>query len=108
MTGNRIYAGNIPWETNENELRAHFEQHGDVREIKIMTDRETGKARGFAFVEYTRPQEAQEAIKALDGTQFGGRRLVVSLARERSGGGGGVPRESHQNGHREKEYGWTK
>jgi RNA recognition motif-containing protein len=89
-TGTRLYVGNLSFQTSEDTLRAAFEQDGrKIVEIKIVTDRDTGQPRGFAFVELSSPAEAQAAIAALDGTPLDGRTIKVNEAQERSGGGGG-------------------
>ena len=88
--GKRLYVGNIPYQTEEAQLRALFEQDGgQVEEVKIVTDRETGRPRGFAFVEMSSDEQAQAAVAALNGKPFGGRPITVSEARERATGGGG-------------------
>ena len=90
--GNRIYVGNLSWDTNEDTLRATFEQDGrNVKEVSIVNDRDTGRPRGFAFVEMGSEQDAQAAIQALDGTELDGRNIKVNEAKERQprGGGGG-------------------
>jgi RNA recognition motif-containing protein len=89
-----LYVGNLPHSTTESELRTIFEAHGAVEKVSIVTDRETGRARGFAFVEMTNPAEADKAIAALDGSDLEGRALKVNeaqpkAARPKSGGGGG-------------------
>jgi RNA recognition motif-containing protein len=89
MAGTRLYVGNLSFQTTQDSLRAAFEQGGrKVVEIKIVTDRDTGQPRGFAFVEMSSPAEAQAAMAALDGQQLDGRMLKVNEAQERSGGGG--------------------
>jgi cold-inducible RNA-binding protein len=86
----RLYVGNLPYQTEESQLRALFEQDGrQVEEVKIVTDRETGRPRGFAFVEMSTDDHAQAAVSALNGKPFGGRPLTVSEARDRAPGGGG-------------------
>src|SRR5947208_3500561 len=86
--GKRLYVGNLPYQVDEDQLRALFEQDGrQVEEIKIVTDRETGRARGFAFVEMATDAQAQAAVNALHGKPFGGRPLTVSEARERAPNG---------------------
>jgi cold-inducible RNA-binding protein len=86
--GKRLYIGNIPFSVTEDELRDAFAQHGTVTGVDVITDRETGRPRGFAFVEMEDPVAADAAITALDGTDFGGRNLKVNEAQERRGGGG--------------------
>ena len=89
--GKKLYVGNLPFSVTETELRELFGRHGSVDSVNVITDRETGRPRGFAFVEMSEPSAATDAIRALDGTQLGGRALKVSEAqdKERSGGGGG-------------------
>ena len=90
--GTRLYVGNLPFDTDESQLRTLFSE-GDrsVTEVKIITDRDTGRSRGFAFVEMGSQEEAEAAIKAMSGRDIGGRALTVNEAREqdRRGGGGG-------------------
>ncbi len=74
-----IYVGNLPWTTTEEELSEMFGAHGPVLSVKIVTDRETGRSRGFAFVEMEK-EHAQAAISSFDGTPFGGRNLKVNEA----------------------------
>jgi len=86
-----IFVGNLDFNTGEDELRKLFEPYGQVDRVSIMTDRDTGRSRGFGFVEMTNPEEGEKAIAGLNGTQVGGRTLNVNEARpktERSGGGG--------------------
>ncbi len=89
--GNKLYVGNLPYDTNEDDLTALFAQAGTVSTVNVMRDRETGRARGFAFVEMANDQDAQNAISQLHEHSFGGRTLTVNEARPqqpRSGGGG--------------------
>jgi RNA recognition motif-containing protein len=86
--GKRLYVGNLSFNTTELELREVFSQYGTVAETKMVTDRETGRPRGFAFVEMGSEQEAKEAIEQLNARELGGRALTVNEAQERSGGGG--------------------
>ena len=86
--GKRLYVGNLSFNTTELELREVFSQYGTVAETKMVTDRETGRPRGFAFVEMGSDQEAKEAIEQLNARELGGRALTVNEAQERSGGGG--------------------
>jgi RNA recognition motif-containing protein len=87
--GRRLYVGNLAFTTTELELRDLFSQHGTVADTKMVMDRETGRPRGFGFVEMSSDQEAKQAIDQLNGREFGGRALTVNEAQERSGGGGG-------------------
>ena len=90
--GKRLYVGNLSWDTNEDTLRDTFAADGrTVTDAKIVTDRETGKPRGFAFVEMSSDAEAQACIQALDGVELDGRNIKVNEAQERQprGGGGG-------------------
>jgi cold-inducible RNA-binding protein len=86
-----IFVGNLSFNTNEEELRQMFEAYGQVDRVSIMTDRDTGRSRGFGFVEMANNEEGEKAITALNGSQVGGRALNVNEARpktERAGGGG--------------------
>lgn len=87
-----IFVGNLDFNTSEEELRKMFEAHGQVDRVAIMTDRDTGRSRGFGFVEMPSSEDGEKAIAALNGSQIGGRTLNVNEARpkvERGGGGGG-------------------
>jgi RNA recognition motif-containing protein len=85
----KLYVGNLSFQTTEAELRQLFEQHGAVSSVSVITDRETGRPRGFAFVEMGDSNAAATAVSQLDGREFGGRALRVN---EATGGGGGRPR----------------
>jgi len=90
----KLYVGNLSFDTIENDLQDLFEQYGKVAEVGLVTDRATGRSRGFAFVTMGSAAEGQAAIDALEGKDFGGRKLTVNEARPReerprSGGGGG-------------------
>jgi RNA recognition motif-containing protein len=89
---NKLYVGNLSFQTTEAELRQLFEQHGTVSSVSVITDRETGRPRGFAFVEMSDPGSAATAISKLDGREFGGRALRVNEATARTGGSGGRDR----------------
>jgi len=80
----KIYVGNLPYSANADDLRKVFSQHGAVKDVHLPTDRETGKPRGFAFVEMDDAAAAQAAIQALNGKDMGGRTLTVNEARERT------------------------
>jgi RNA recognition motif-containing protein len=85
-----VYVGNLPFNVDEEQLRLLFAEGGrEVLEVKIVTDRDTGRPRGFAFVDMASQEEAQTAINSLNGTEVGGRTLTVSMARERQPRGGG-------------------
>ena len=86
-----IFVGNLSFNTNEDELRQIFEGYGQVDRVSIMTDRDTGRSRGFGFVEMTSNEDGEKAIAALNGSQVGGRTINVNEARpkaERGSGGG--------------------
>ena len=87
----KLFVGNLPFDTLDTDLQAHFEQAGQVATVNIMRERETGRPRGFAFVEMQSGQDAQQAIDQLNEQPFGGRRLIVNEARPmapRAGGAG--------------------
>ena len=79
-----IYVGNLPYDTGEADLEAAFSAYGSVTQARIVSDRETGRSRGFGFVEMASDDEARAAIEALNGTTMGGRTLVVNEARPRT------------------------
>ncbi|ARV19593.1 hypothetical protein AEP_02667 [Curvibacter sp. AEP1-3] len=93
--GNKLYVGNLPYSFRDEDLQQAFSQHGSVSSAKVMMERDTGRSKGFGFVEMGSDAEAQTAISAMNGQQFGGRGLVVNEARPmeprppRSGGFGG-------------------
>ena len=89
-----IFVGNLSFNTGEDELRQLFEAYGQVDRVSILTDRETGRSRGFGFVEMGNSEEGEKAIAGLNGSQFGGRAINVNEARPKAerastGGGGG-------------------
>lgn len=91
-----IYVGNLPYTATEDELNAMFSEHGPVSRVNIINDRETGRSKGFGFVEMENKADGEDAIKALDGASMGGRNLRINEARPREdrprggpGGGGG-------------------
>ncbi|MDD3642781.1 MAG: RNA-binding protein [Candidatus Krumholzibacteria bacterium] len=90
----KIYVGNMSFDSSESELRKAFEAHGQVDSVNIITDRDTGRPKGFGFVEMNNDEEAKKAIEAMNGKDFMGRALNVNEARPRTdgprrGGGGG-------------------
>jgi len=90
--GKKLYVGNLSYQVDSSELEQLFSQHGTVESAQIINDRETGRSKGFGFVEMASDDEAQAAIAALNGQEHGGRALTVNEAKpreERGGGGGG-------------------
>ena len=83
-----IFVGNLSFSTTEQDIRSLFEAHGSVDRVNIVTDRDTGQPRGFAFVEMTNDAEGERAIDAINGQELGGRALNVNEARPKSEGGG--------------------
>ena len=95
MNSAKLYVGNLSYETTEAAIRTAFEAHGEVTSVNLITDRDSGRPKGFGFVEMASPDDAQKAKGALDGTQVDGRALKVDVAKEQapraprpSGGGG--------------------
>ena len=93
--GNKLYVGNLPYSFRDDDLQEAFAAHGTVTSAKVMMERDTGRSKGFGFVEMADDAQAQTAIEAMNGQQYGGRGIVVNEARPmeprppRSGGGGG-------------------
>lgn len=95
MAGTKIYVGNLSFDTGEDTLRTHFEGAGTVVSVAVITDRDTGRSRGFGFVEMSSDEEAREAISKLDGSSLDGRQIRVNPAEDKprrgpGGGGGGA------------------
>lgn len=90
----KLYVGNLPFESNDDDLKAYFEKVGEVKSAKVITDRETGRSRGFGFVEM---DESDKAIEELNNTEMKGRSISVSVARERESRG---PNKGRDNGGR--------
>ena len=86
-----IFVGNLDFAATESSIRTLFEAHGKVDRVSLVTDRDTGRPRGFAFVEMSDAAEADRAIAALNGTDLGGRTLNINEARPKGEGGGGRP-----------------
>ncbi|HUK15018.1 MAG TPA: RNA-binding protein [Bryobacteraceae bacterium] len=84
-----IFVGNLDFAATESSIRALFEPYGSIERVNLITDRDTGRSRGFAFVEMTDSAEADRAIAALNGTELDGRALNINEARPKTGGGGG-------------------
>ncbi len=96
MSENRLFVGNLAYQTMENDLQEYFSQAGTVTSVNLMLDKFTGKSRGFAFIEFANPADAQKAVETFHGKDFQGRALTVNIARpkedrppRREGGGGG-------------------
>ena len=85
----KLYVGNLSFDSTEDDLRELFGRHGTVDSVAVIMDRETGRPRGFAFVEMSESSAAQDAIRALDGNDFAGRNIKVNEAQDRRDGGGG-------------------
>lgn len=88
----KLFVGGLNWGTTEQELREAFAKFGEIAEVAIITDRESGRSRGFGFVTFAAPGDADKAVAEMNGADLGGRTLSVDVARERaprSGGGGG-------------------
>lgn len=102
----KLYVGNLSFDSTDEELRQLFEPHGTVESAKVATDRDSGRSRGFGFIEMTSDAEAEAAITALNGAQAAGRALIVNEARPKSPGsggggyGGGRPGGAGRNGSR--------
>jgi len=91
--GNRLFIGGLSWNTDDEGLRSAFERFGEIDDVKVVTDRETGRSRGFGFITFADPNNARTAIAEMNGTVLDGRTLNVNEAQERErggrGGGGG-------------------
>jgi len=88
----KLFVGSLSFDTREDDLRQAFAAHGNPTSVAVVTDRETGRSKGFGFVEFASAEEAKKAIEALNGTQLQGRTITVAEARpreDRGGGGGG-------------------
>ncbi len=101
---NKLFVGNLDFNVTENDLRDACAAYGTVVEANVVTDRETGRPRGFAFVTMSSPEEAQKVIGDINGTQLGGRALNVDIARPREerSSGGGSSRRGYSGGQRDR------
>lgn len=106
--GRKLFVGGLSWNTNDDGLRAAFERFGDIVEAKVITDRESGRSRGFGFVTYAADESASNAIAEMNGTQLDGRTIKVNEAEDKGfgrggrgggGGGGGGPRGGKRGGY---------
>lgn len=93
MEEHRLFVGNLSFDATEEELRNAFSRHGEVSRVNLVTDRDTGRSRGFAFVEMQSGQDARRAIADLNDTNLGGRQIQVSVAK---------PREARASGSRQR------
>lgn len=87
--GNKLYVGNLSYDVQDSDLQQLFAQYGTVSSARVVTDRDTGRSKGFGFVEMGTDEEAEAAISALNGHEVGGRALTVNEARPKESGGGG-------------------
>ena len=100
--GKNIYVGNMSYDTTQDQLQALFEAHGEVSSVNVITDRDTGRPRGFAFVEMATEQAASAAIEALNGQEVDGRALTVNEAKPRAPRSGGGGRGGSRGGGRDR------
>ena len=101
--GKKLFVGGLSWGTNDDTLRASFEKFGEITEAKVITDRETGRSRGFGFVTFSNDDDANAAVSEMDGAMLDGRNVKVNEARDKDkdgfgGGRGGAPRGGHGGG----------
>jgi len=98
----KLFVGSLSWDTNDEGLRTAFSAHGEISEAVVITDRDTGRSRGFGFVTFDDDDAADKAVAALNGTELDGRtiRVDVAQAKQRSGGGGGGGRDGGYGGSR--------
>jgi RNA recognition motif-containing protein len=108
MSDARLFVGNLSYQTMENDLQEYFSQAGAVNSVNLMLDKFTGKSRGFAFIEYSDPADANKAVEMFHGKDFQGRQLTVNIARPREerapreGGGGGYRDRGDRGERRER------
>jgi RNA recognition motif-containing protein len=109
--GNKLFVGSLSWSTTDEGLLQAFESFGEVTEAKVITDRETGRSRGFGFVTFSEEESAAKAMQAMDGTELDGRAIKVNEAHDRGrrggggGGGGGRGRGGYDRGGRGGGFG---
>src|ERR1700722_3677728 len=96
--GKKLYVGNLPYSVSDSDLQQMFEAHGTVQSAQVIMDRDTGRSKGFGFVEMGSDAEAQAAINAMNGNEIEGRALTVNEARPKEGGGGGGGRGGRSGG----------
>ena len=96
--GNKLFIGSLAWETDSSSLQAAFGRFGEIEEATVISDRETGRSRGFGFVTFTDEGPAQQVISEMNGTELDGRPIVVNEAKERAPRGGGGDRGNNNDG----------
>jgi RNA recognition motif-containing protein len=96
--GKKLYVGNLPWSYSSDDLKEMFSPYGNVQSAEVISDRETGRSRGFGFVEMESQEGMEQAVRALHESDCQGRSLTVNEARERTGGGGGGGGGGHRGG----------
>ncbi len=89
MSKNKLFVGSLSWDTDNRGLREAFEQYGEVTDVKVITERDTGRSRGFGFVTFASADAARDALDGMNGQQLDGRTIAVDIAKETSRGGGG-------------------
>lgn len=95
----KLFIGGLSWHTDDNTLRAKFEEFGSVEEAVVVKDRDTGRSRGFGFVRFSNPADADAAMNAMNESEFDGRKIRVDKASDRGGGGGGQQRGGRDGGY---------
>ncbi len=101
----KLYVGNLVWAATEEDLRELFQQYGEVEDVQVLTERDTGRSRGFGFVQMPNDEEAEQAIEALDGTDYRGRALKVNVARPPEDRGGSRGKEGGSGYSSRRGYG---
>ena len=96
---NKVFVGGLSWNTNEEGLASHFSKFGNIEEARIITDRDTGRSRGFGFVTFSDSDSANRSVDELDGTEFDGRTIKVNIAEDK-------PRRENRGGHRGGNSRW--
>ncbi len=104
--GKKLFVGSLAWATDSSSLQAAFERFGAIEEATVISDRETGRSRGFGFVTFTDESSTQEAISSMNGSELDGRPIVVNEAKERAprGGGGGYRGGDNDGGGRRERW----
>ena len=94
----KLFVGGLSWGTNDDGLRQAFERFGELTEVKVVLDRDTGRSRGFGFVTFAEPDDADKAVAEMNGTELDGRSIRVDEAQDKGGGRGGPRRDSRGGG----------